>query len=311
MGIPTTEKKLKPPSQIQKILGWIYNTLTQSVSVPDDKIAKAIKQIHVILRRKWSHKKELEKLIGILIWMSAVIFPGKAFIRRFERHMCLAGKDYQSKIYLSEYALSDLRWWLKILKSGQLKSVPFDWLERDPSEADVVVKTDASSEVGIGGWSTEGWCFQVRLEDTIWNQVKLARPNLNPKSDDKDLRIQVLELTGALIAAEIGHKNWKGKCVTFFNDNSGASAAIIHKCSKLWRLDMNHLIREFCMLSATNRYYFWGVDIDGSVNERADALSRFSDFDTSAWDVVPYQRVVDIANSIFEKLIQAPQNMPH
>ena len=124
------------------------------------------------------------------------------------------------KILLSEYALQDLRWWLKVLKSGKLNGVPFDWILKDPSDADVVVKTDASSLVGIGGFSTEGRAFQVRLSDTVWHKVNIERP---------ELEIQILELAGALIAAKLWHHRWEGKCVTFYNDNDGAAAAIIKK----------------------------------------------------------------------------------
>ena len=64
LHIPTSENKITAPSQEQKILGFLYNTLYMTVSVPQQKIAKALEQVDMLLRRKYAYKKELEKLIG-------------------------------------------------------------------------------------------------------------------------------------------------------------------------------------------------------------------------------------------------------
>ena len=68
LHIPTAENKVTAPAQEQKILGFIYNTIYMTVSVPKDKIVKALEQVDVLLRRKYAYKKELEKLIGSLVF---------------------------------------------------------------------------------------------------------------------------------------------------------------------------------------------------------------------------------------------------
>ena len=305
LGIPTAPDKVSPPNTVQKILGYLYSTkITPTVSIPTAKITKTLKQINVMLRRKTATRKELECLVGLLMWISVVVFPGKAFVRRLEQVLHLETRRDGDKVRLKHYVLSDLRWWAVTLRSGLLVGVPIRWLLKQPDEADIVVKTDAASLVGIGGWTSEGQAYQVKLVDVKWEWAVARRPSLK----NQGIKIQVLELMGSLIAARLWGKSWQSKCVTFYNDNPGAAGAIINKNANLRRFDMNFLIREFAHVAVHNRYMFWGIHVKGVDNERADALSRFKTWDSVGYQLEPMDKVIDITNDILEKLVLEPEN---
>ena len=185
--------------------------------------------------------------------------------------------------------------------------MPIDWLLKNPDDADEVVMSDAASTVGIGAWSTQGRAFQIKLSDTIWHEAQVARPSLQGQG----VAISVLEMLGSLIAAHLWASSWSGKSISFYNDNPSAAAAIVHKCAKLQRHDMNFLIREFAQIATDNTYMFWGIKIDGAENERADALSRFEKIDDEAGFVMEDKnRVVGIANRILRRLmLHVPENL--
>ena len=305
LGIPTAPNKVSPPAKVQKILGYNYDTTgVPDVSVPPNKVQKALDPIQKMLRCKHATRKQLEKLIGLLIWISMVVFPAKAFVRRLEQVLHLDSVNDDDIVYLGDYVLADLRWWAKLLRSGALIGVPVKWLLKQPDDADVVVKTDAASLVGVGGWSTEGKAFQVKLEDVKWDWAVEHRPSLK----NHGVAIQVLELMGSLVAARLWSKNWHLKSVTFFNDNPGAAAALINKNAKLTRYDMNYLIREFAQLAALKRYMFWGIHVRGADNERADALSRFTSWDSKDYQLEAKELVIKIVNDVLEELVLEPEN---
>ena len=308
LGIPTAPSKVSSPAMVQRILGYLYSTVgIPTVSVPRDKIQKALDPIQRMLRAKSATRKELERLVGILIWISMVAFPAKAFVRRLEQKLHLETRRDKDRVRLDSYVLADLRWWARLLRSDALVGVPVSWLLRRPEEADIVVKTDAATSegTGIGGWTSDGRAFQVKLVDVRWAWALEKRPSLKGHG----VAIQVLEMMGPLIAARLWSNSWKGKCITLYNDNPGAAGALINKNANLRRNDMNHLIREFCMLAATTRFMFWGLHVKGADNERADALSRFSTWDMNRYKLEPKELVVGVVNDMIEQLVLEPENI--
>ena len=95
--------------------------------------------------------------------------------------------------------------------------------------------------------------------------------------------------------------------VTFYNDNPGAAGALISKAQRLWRADMQGLTREIAMLAIENSTMYWGIEINGDVNEYADALSRFKNYD---WEQLGFEMrdPTQIVNKYLLKLAKCPKN---
>ena len=166
LGIPTREDKCTPPARLAKILGWIYNTMFRRVELPNDKRVELLRLIKGILRSRKADKKTLEKIIGRLQNASQVIFPGKAFVRRLEMILYLPALDYNESVYLTDFIVEDLKWWVSTLSNRERCQASFDLLLRNPSDRDNYIYTDASSLIGVGG-HTNGRAFQVRWRDTL------------------------------------------------------------------------------------------------------------------------------------------------
>ena len=270
LGIPTKPSKCIKPARVQRWLGWLYNTLSQTVSVPKDKVDKYQARILRVLRSGKAHKKQLQRLIGALQWAAVAIFPGKAWIRRLELvlHYNL-GDDFPEgvDVELPYMVIEDLKWWYWAL--DELNEAKFEWLLMSSNtKFDETVWTDAASEEGVGGWSSKGRAFQVRWKLTLLAYAKKRRSGL---------KIQFLELTGLIVAAMIWAPNWKGKVIEFKIDNPGAHAACQKKGAALWRHDMNFLVRQLASLAVKYKFKFWVTLILGKNNPTADALSRFYD----------------------------------
>ena len=300
LGIPTRASKCVPPSQLCKILGWLYDTVDQMVKVPLDKVEKYCNLIDAIVVRGSSDKKELERVVGKLQWASYAIFPGKAFIRRLEKLMYLPGLKYGQKVRLSRFVIEDLKWWSWALR--KLNGVPFEWLLKSHnSNFDVVIWTDASSKIGMGGWSSLGRSFQLRWSQTILKKVKKLRSGL---------KIQFMELLGLIIAAKIWAPQLKYKTVEFRIDNRGAEHAVKYKAAALWREDMNFLIRELATLAVEYKFKFWVTHIIGDKNTTADALSRFYDPVKFDLDRLQPEKDFELARTATHQLLTKLESVP-
>ena len=97
--------------------------------------------------------------------------------------------------------------------------------------------------------------------------------------------IQIQEYLGPVVAMDLFSDILSDSSVTFYNDNPGAAGALISKAPRLWRSDMQGLTRDIAMLAIENNTVYWGIKINGDVNEYADALSRFKNYDWEQLDV--------------------------
>eukprot|EP00435_Cladocopium_sp_Y103_P046824 s1882_g13.t1 len=71
--IPISWKKSELGARIQWI-GWLINFRAGTISIPPQKIDKLLTYLHEMLRSSKSNRKALEKLIGLLMWITQ-IFP--------------------------------------------------------------------------------------------------------------------------------------------------------------------------------------------------------------------------------------------
>ena len=303
LGIPTTDDKCVPPGRLRRILGFNWNSHQLQVELPNKKRKKALKTLCYMKHTGVTDKKWLERIDGRLQHISIVVFPGKAFVRRFEMLIYDPRLTYGRKIHINPYLMADIEWWIWVLSNKSHVRAKYDFLLKKPNEADVHVWTDAASTIGMGGISGN-IVFQIRWEDTLLEQLKQIRGEFD---------IHAQEMLGSLVGSEIVGPDCKGKSITFYNDNPAAAAAIISKAPPLTRWDLNYMTREFAKIAITNQFYFWGVKIDGSANGPADALSRFKNLRDVNIDInkcifIDKQVIIDITNKHMRAMMQLPLN---
>ena len=134
--------------QRAKILGWIYDTLLQMVLLPDDKRLLLLEMIRILKGTKHATVKFLQKLIGRLQHASQVVFPGKAFVRRLEALLHLPRHKENDSFPVGRFVLQGLDWWEQRLTSESPCGMSFELLLKHPSDGDIVIYTDACTEVG-------------------------------------------------------------------------------------------------------------------------------------------------------------------
>ena len=104
-------------------------------------------------------QKQLLSLIGKLRWASVCIFDGNAFVRRMES-VAFSVKYLHHHVKVNKFR-TDLAWWKEQIQRGA-NGISFSFLLRAKDKGDVEVLTDASTGIGMGGWSKSGDWFRYR-----------------------------------------------------------------------------------------------------------------------------------------------------
>ena len=269
LGVPTQPRKCQPPSQLQQILGFLYNTLTQMMSIPEDKAAVITLSILDLLRAYHAHtpisRRALTRVVGRLMWASQVCFPSRAFLRRLEALADLPMDWDVPCLTLEAIHASDLAWWLDIVNSAH-NGISFDFMLRPRDAGDIHVWTDASGshQLGFGGYCSLNRFFQI-----TWAQLNI------PAATRQDIQYQ--ELLAICTAAETWVRLFPNRSITFWCDNYGVCRMLFKGSTMFERPDLMALIRRFCKLAFIHRFYFWMNWLATADNQEADNLSRCVD----------------------------------
>ena len=124
------------------------------------------------------------------------------------------------------------------------------------------LETDASTGIGVGGWTSDGDSFQHRWDQSCIDKVINAD-------------IYWKETAGVCIAILLFGKKWFNENVLIHCDNQGAVFSIAKKSCKFHRDDVQQLIRTIFNNANKNKAWFRIEHIPGELNFTADALSRF------------------------------------
>lgn len=267
LGIPTQPRKCQSPAQIQSILGFLYNSITRTVSVPPKKYILMCEELQrtlalASLGRLFS-RRQLAQIIGKLMWASQVIFPARAFIRRLELASNIPQPWDKACIRLTPVLCADLQWWLDILPSAR-NGISFDYLLRPHNQGDIHVWTDATSDptLGFAGYSSLGHYFQI-----TWKELNIPQATAS--------HIEYQELLAICVAAHIWRDTFKNKSVTFWCDNEAVHYMLIKRSCTASRLDLLALIGDFCLCAFDWRFYYYMEWLSTDDNIEADYLSRF------------------------------------
>ena len=119
-------------------LDWCLRTCT--VSMPKDKIAKAMARVDALLASLEVTKSQLQKLVGSLRHVSTCIPAARPFFQRLQTGSCI---PRGAKCPVSVDLRSDCEWFKEILQYGQLEAVPVS-IFADIAKPDLHLYMDAS-----------------------------------------------------------------------------------------------------------------------------------------------------------------------
>ena len=264
LGIPTQWRKVEPPSQQQKLWGFIFNIKYQIFYVSQDKVDSICDAIDEVINNPQRTKTEIASIKGKLLWAGQVIRASKIFLRGLDKLTSLKVSWKKKGIEIPNRTLEDLYFWKELLRSTR-NEMSFGYYLRDPKQGDIHVWTDAATTygTGIGGYTSTGILFQAKWIDIIGTHEYPTKGSTGP------------ELLAVVAIATYLKEQFKGKSILFHCDNSGVIPMITKEKCNLRNDQHLRLIRHFVSTAFDYKFKYWAEHIPGTLNVEADALSRF------------------------------------
>ncbi len=253
LGVPVAPTKTEGPTTVLTFLGIQLDTITMTLSLPEEKLSRLLGMIREWGKKSSCTKRELLSIIGCLQHACCVIKPGRPFLRRMIE-LSKGVRALHHRVRLNAGFRSDLKWWGCFLPLWNGRCPIHSVVSQVPQ---AVLTSDASGSWGCGAFTSSGCWFQLRFPES-WDNV----------------HITVKELLPIVLAAALWGHSWRGTTVCCKCDNAAVVAIVNSGRSKVDRV--MHLMRCLSFLLARWNMSFVCEHIPGVDNGAADALSRDS-----------------------------------
>ena len=238
------------PSTSMLHLGFIWDSVSFTLSVPSDKVA----HLKLLCNKALSAKVSLRFLQRILgtIESFRIAFPFAALhYRHLQKEVSLqisSGADWDSKISPSPESRKDLNWWINCNPSLLPRSLA-------PFVHDITVTTDSSST----GW---GAFTSLNKEASgFWSEEECL------------LHINVLETKAVFLSFLSFFRDVSGISILIKSDNI-TTVSYINHLGGVRSPEVSELIIKLYDFCLEREISIKAAYLQGSLNVRADALSR-------------------------------------
>ena len=254
--IVNERKSEKIPSQKIKFLGFYFDSVEMTISLPREKRQNLFELCLNFLEMNRVKIRHLAKLIGVIVSCLPAVRYGKLFYRYLEINrneaLRVSYGNFDEYTFLNDKSRDEISWWQQNIHSTYN-------LLRYPAY-DTILTTDAS----LLGW---GAVFQGTSTGGQWN------------SEESNYSINALELLAVLF----GLKSFKeiNSCVhvrvqsdnvtavTYINNQGGIKSVKCHEISlKIW------------IWAKENNFHISAEHLPGYENVLADRASRIFDLNT-------------------------------
>lgn len=247
------------PSVQCKYLGFIFDSVEQSISIPPLHREKLFQLTTNMARWSRCSIREFASFIGSLISVCLAVPYGLLYTKTFERVKVLSlrccNDDYSATMILPSYLHDDFYWWLQIFSdSHQTHRIRSGLFVRK-------IFFDAS----LTGWGAS--CGELRTHGPWWSQ------------EDKTLHINSLELLAAFYALRCLAADLRNCNVLLRVDNTTAKACI----NKFGSVQYSHLaaiLKQIWHWCKGRTIFIFASYISSVENLIADTESRLTDPDT-------------------------------
>ena len=310
LGIPTSLEKCQTPTTCLVILGFLLDTISQTVSIPEYKICEYVKEIKLLLKQYYKTTiKKLEKIGGKLRHCARAMHGGAAFVRGIEsrKHFMkyIRNKKDHEPFNLGSRARYDLEFWLEILPKMNY-STPFWFILKDKKSFDIVMYTDASEKDTVkafGGIDTTGSWFMGSFFDNKF--IKLIKTGTK--------LINLFELVAIVIGIDRNKEIYSHKSILIRCDNECALSWIETQRASFDTITekyVNIILKYLFKILIKYKIYITGKRIKSKDNTYADNLSRLDPYpfkkvqkDIPLWKPnMIAQDVSEIPNKIFSEI---------
>ena len=113
LGFVVNWKKTSSPSTKVRYLGIEIDTVDMELRLPEDKVARLLQEVTVMMEKQWTSVKAFEKLVGYLAHCAAIVRGSRTFMRRLFN--VLRRYKNRRRVCITEACRDDLRWWKKFI----------------------------------------------------------------------------------------------------------------------------------------------------------------------------------------------------
>ena len=244
------KKSVIHPTQEIEFLGFVLNTRSMSISLPQQKL-KSLRQAATQLRNQGRGSiRQLAQLLGMMVAAHPAILPAPLFYRHLERAKSMAlqeGRMYESVIEVNPMMKEDLDWWIHQMSShnGRPLQVP-QW--------DLIIETDASRM----GW---GACCRSVRTGGPWTP------------QEKQEHINLLELLAVFLAVKSFATNQRSIKILLRVDNITA-IAFLNRMGGTASWALSNLATDIWKWCLERDILLHAEHLPGKENVRADWESR-------------------------------------
>lgn len=254
------DKSNLEPRQICKFLGFIYNTVDMTLSLPEEKRKGIMQFVTKFTSLPKCSIRELSRFIGMLTAACPAVRYGWLYTKSFERQKYLALQkhgDYETKIKLTDTILPDLKWWKHNIMTT--KNVL-----RPDKTFDLEIYTDASRT----GWGA--FCNGKRA-------------NGGWKRDELSLHINHLELLAVFFGLKCFASTHSNSSILLRVDNTTA-LCYINRMGGIRFPHLNDLAKTIWQWCEKSNISVFASYINTHENIEADEESRKTNVDTE-WEL--------------------------
>lgn len=260
LNLPLSKDKTQWATQIMIFLGLLINTVSQTISIPLDKVERGKKELDIMIRSKKVTVRQIQSLAGLLNFFCRAIVPGRAFTRRL--YSRIAGLQQHHHVRVVQEMKDDCRVWKKFLELDEAVCRPFIDFSEVLHADQIHFYTDAALNnvrLGVGG---------------IYENEFFAGAQQLSKSSDIGamLNIQIAELYSIMLAINLWSGQLKNRRVVIFTDNESVMH-MINQSSSSCKICMI-MIRLITCWSMIHNVRFFAMHVGTKLNKSADLLSR-------------------------------------
>lgn len=244
------EKSSLDPSTRCKFLGFIFDSVDMTISLPTEKRERILRWVSYFLSHERCKILCVAQFIGLLTSACPAVKYGWVYTKNFERAKCLAlissQGDYNTFMHITSDLIPDLLWWRKSI------GVALNDLKNDSFYLEIC--TDAS---------LSGWGAVCNGEHSYgWWKNSMRNKHIN------FLELQAIFLGLMSFASELRHKN-----ILIRTDNTTALASV-NKMGSVQYPHLNVLARNIWHWCETRHLWIFASYISSRQNWQADQASR-------------------------------------
>lgn len=254
--------KTEPPATSKVSLGLQIDSAAMTVGVCNVKLAKLADLCSALLQQKYVTRKQLERVLGFLLWVSRVVYAGRTFCHNLRATMLKLRRPHH-RARVSGWIKSELSWWLHVAPTLNgahkiLPAVPVKWAE---------FQTDASL-TGASGMP----CVGVWLQGAYNSLDSAALLTLFADVPDCSAHISVWEMYAVVVCCRLYADYMANQYWQVRTDNAQVVSWFMKGDAP--PIQVSVWLKELASMSVEHRFRLGTKHIPGAANKMADALSR-------------------------------------